>query len=161
MFNSKTFAVALTLLAVAAAGCSKQSDAERNKQAAAIAASIGKALDKATAPKKAASSKNLNRTAAAFYSEYMAVRGMQAMRYMNAKIALDGTVRQVLDMGGAGYQIWLAAPDKGRVVIKFKDNGAHAKTKKLKRGDSVKLSGCSVSGKTTRAVHMSDCRLAS
>ena len=67
----------------------------------------------------------------------------------------------LLDMGGAGYQIWLAAPDKGRVVIKFKDNGAHAKTKKLKRGDSVKLSGCSVSGKTTRAVHMSDCRLAS
>jgi hypothetical protein len=147
----KTITTALALVAALALGataCNKdKKEGEKGK------ASASKVTGKASAGP-------IVMGAAQFHKDYTSLTGPQVMnKYMGKKVRITGPVLRTMDMGEyGGYQIWLQASGKKHVAVKFKDDGAAAKGKGLKKGAGVTVQ-CSIGGMMGQNIHLIDCDL--
>lgn len=145
MHNFTTAVVLAVAFALAGAACGK--DKEDSKASS-------------TKASPAKSSGPIEMTSAGFHKDYTSLTGPQAMKkYMGKRVVINGPVLRTMDMGEyGGYQVWLRAAGKNHVAVKFKDDGAAAKGKKLQKGATVTVD-CSIGGMMGNNIHLIGCDL--
>lgn len=146
MHNFTTAVVLAIAFALAGAACGKD-----NKD------------DKASSAKSATAAKSkgpIKMSAASFHKDYTSLEGPEVMKkYMGKRVVINGPVLRTMDMGEyGGYQVWLQAAGKSHVAVKFNDDGAAAKGRKLEKGATVTVD-CSIGGMMGNNIHLISCDL--
>lgn len=145
----------------AGADAKKDAKADAGKDAKGDAKGDAKAAEdaKAADAEPAGEGDLIKATSVDWFKEYMAVKGADAMKYMNKKVELTGKVKKVITEMDESQKIWLEGEGEGWVSLQFTDNGAKVKEKGLAEGAEVKAT-CGIGGADPgKYVMMIDCEL--
>ncbi len=142
-------------LALSLTGCKKDDKkaegSAKTGEPAAKASPAAKA-DEAQPAKKAV--KTL--TAPEFFKHYMSLEGMAVLDEYGDGVIVSGTVKQTIEEGDGSLVVWLDAEGGKWVSLGFVDQGAAAKGKGVKAGDSL-TAQCQVGGGMDNYIMNIDC----
>lgn len=97
--------------------------------------------------------------AAAFYKDFNALDGMKALDKYGDGVIVSGKVLRTIEEATGSLVVWLDSGEGTWVSLGFKDDGAAAKEKGIKEGDTVKAQ-CAVGGSDGAKYVMNvDCEL--
>lgn len=133
-----------------AAGADKAADGDAAKADSEAPADGGEA---------AGDSNLIKKSSVEWYKEYMAVKGADAMKYMDKKVELTGKVTKVITEMDESKKLWVEGEGEGWVSLQFTDNGAAVKDKSIAEGAEV-TALCDIGGADPgKYVMMTQCEL--
>jgi putative nucleic acid binding protein len=152
---TKTIGFAVLALALALGGCKKKDEKKADQGGKPTEA--GKGGDKGGETPAAGP---LMMTAADLWKDYTSRQGADLMDHYKNGVTVSGTIKQVMDateMGGT-FDVWLDVDGTNWISLGFKDQGAAAKAKAPKQGDSL-TAMCNIGGMSDKYIMAIDCDL--